>query len=423
MSAPSSGPKLPKFLQNKNRDRSKSVNQAQAYTGQQQQQQAAASAPEVYEPQTPAKPRKSSKFSSGENYPESNAGSSSLSVSTSSRSDLPTRLSGWFSHTFSTSSTDLSLPAILSQSPSPTSRRTAGGGVSALLTAAKHGKGHLDKAVRYLLDSDSTPDKSTEPIWLCGVKHPGWSDTPSPQPTASAPPSSFRRGSFDSSSNNRRLRSSASSSSSGHSNDRSLPISLSQSTSSATPSPSPPPLPPNPNAVGWPPSFYADFQTRVWLTYRSGYTSPIRDERLTDLEPCCLLLEGDTTSITAPSSSEDYNYTTASVTKKWGWIPVPHLGTGGGSVDSKQRQSSSSPRSSHSYGSKPSSPSPSSSSQSHSNSSHSHGHHQHPYRNQPTYPTSNKTWSSDAGWGCMLRTGQSVLANALVNVWIGRGEP
>ena len=37
---------------------------------------------------------------------------------------------------------------------------------SARLTAVNHGNGHLDKAMYYLLDNDSTPDKCTDPILL-----------------------------------------------------------------------------------------------------------------------------------------------------------------------------------------------------------------------------------------------------------------
>ncbi|KAH7101820.1 hypothetical protein BKA62DRAFT_793620 [Auriculariales sp. MPI-PUGE-AT-0066] len=64
------------------------------------------------------------------------------------------------------------------------------------LTAARTGKGHLDKAMRYLLDSDATPDKSNDPIWILGVAHPGWEAQPSPPPAPR--PTLHRRNSTDS---------------------------------------------------------------------------------------------------------------------------------------------------------------------------------------------------------------------------------
>lgn len=113
----------------------------------------------------------------------------------------------------------------------------------------------LDKAVRYLLDSDSTPDRCPEDIWLLGVRHPGWvgDSTESVDAETQGQDSSHH----------------------------------------------------------WPPQFYSDFRSRVWCTYRRDFEA-IRD---------------------------------------------------GG------------PRG----------------------------------------------WTSDAGWGCMLRTGQSLLANALLNIHVGRG--
>ena len=75
------------------------------------------------------------------------------------------RLSVWFQHAFNNSSaTDLSLPLthLINTVPPPSSSPT--GKSSPLLTAAKHSKGHLDKAMRYILNNNSTPDKFTHPI-------------------------------------------------------------------------------------------------------------------------------------------------------------------------------------------------------------------------------------------------------------------
>ena len=84
-------------------------------------------------------------------------------------SDIPTRLFGWFQHGYKYSATDLSLPHFINTIPPPSS--SPKGKSSALLTAAKHGKGHLDKAMRYLLDSDSIPDNAQTQFgfWACST--------------------------------------------------------------------------------------------------------------------------------------------------------------------------------------------------------------------------------------------------------------
>lgn len=372
--------KLPKFLQRQNRDRSKSVTDPTPITGSPGGSSIASSSSSIQPPNdtltAPSTPS-SSKFRRGSKFlsrrdkekdeeapvivepvaiprPRQPTDSTSLisapdslnnlSSSTTTRSigDLPTRLSGWFSHTFSSSTTDLSLNTLLPQ-PSPKSK------ASALLTVAKHGKGHLDKAMRYLLDSDATPDKCTEPIWLLGVQHPGY-EPPSPiSPQASttttgtstgvgsrakrvgSPPSSFR----------------SSTSSVASNADITLSLALSQSqppTSSQIPSSSKT----NP-AAHWPPVFYIDFVSRIWLTYRSHFTQPIKDTTLTDL--CATL----STSPTGGGRGNGASEVVASPAKsRWHW---------GGE----------------------------------------------------------KSWSSDTGWGCMLRTGQSLLANALIHAHLGRG--
>lgn len=304
--------KLPKFLQKQStRDRSKSV--TDPGTGR-------AASPEVHSTPVPGKKPKYSSSDMDEppviveparHYPSSPS---------SSRigGDFPQRISGWFSHTFSSSSNDLSLPSLLASHPTPKTRG------SALLTAAKHGKGHLDKAMRYLLDSDSTPDQCTDPIWLLGVQHPGYEPSSAPISPSTSAASSLRRGSVSPTS----LRSSISSSASIPSEHGVL---LQPSTSNPKQNP----------GANWPPVFYIDFTSRVWLTYRSQFPTPIKDGRLADL---C-----DNGCFDAASS-------TSAKKSAWQWV--------GGE----------------------------------------------------------KSWSSDSGWGCMLRTGQSLLANALIHVHLGRGR-
>lgn len=123
-------------------------------------------------------PSLTSSANHGSSYTATSSGFSHSSSPNSSR--LGERLSGWFSH-FSASSTDLSLPSLLSTSsishtPGRSSKGDGGRSKMALLAAARHGKGHLDKAVRYLMDSDATPDKCVEDIWLMGVRHQGWEE-------------------------------------------------------------------------------------------------------------------------------------------------------------------------------------------------------------------------------------------------------
>ncbi|KAI0762285.1 peptidase family C54-domain-containing protein [Fomes fomentarius] len=358
----SHGPKLPKFLSKANRDRSKSMvdpagsptpsssssspvmpetpkhkkpsrrgsifrdsssrRQSQDVDVGEDGEDNADEPPVIVEPSTVPRPRTRSERPLSDNYPSMQY----YSPGSSSRiGDLPTRLSGWFAHTFSNSSTDLSLPSLLSQQHLAASVSPKGKG-SALLTAARTGKGHLDKAMRYLLDSDATPDKCPEPIWLLGVEHPGYE--PPPPPVLDHPASPGRRSSTDS-----RRGSSFRSSSSSPASPHAPPLSQSQPASSAREKKEDP-------SKNWPPVFYADFTSRIWLTYRSQFF-PIRDTTLAALES-----EVSSSPTGLPSSPPS---------KKWNW-PI------GGE----------------------------------------------------------KGWTSDAGWGCMLRTGQSLLANALLHLHLGR---
>lgn len=273
--------------------------------------------PVIVEPVAIPRPRTRSERPLSDNYPQTNFYPSSSSTRLT---DFPSRLSGWFSHTFSTSSTDLSLPNLLHQQHLASSSSPKGKS-SALLTAAKHGRGHLDKAMRYLLDSDAVPDKCPDSIWILGVEHPGY------EPNNTLPPG--RRSSIDSRRSPSSLRSSPSASPTVSISGVDPSLSQSQPASSNQKDP----------GRNWPPVFYADFTSRIWLTYRSQFL-PIRDITLEDLA----------------ASPVDSALSASPPTKKWNW-PL------GGE----------------------------------------------------------KCWTSDAGWGCMLRTGQSLLANALLHVHLGRG--
>ncbi|KAF7356818.1 Cysteine protease [Mycena venus] len=83
-------------------------------------------------------------------------------------------------------------------------------GKAAKTTSSK--SGFVSKAVQYLFDTDSTPDKCAKEIWLLGVEHPGWvAETNAAQ---------------------------------GQSQD---------------------------SSHHWPPQFYSDFRSRVWCTYRRDF--------------------------------------------------------------------------------------------------------------------------------------------------------
>ncbi|TFY79108.1 hypothetical protein EWM64_g4908 [Hericium alpestre] len=98
--------------------------------------------PVIIEPVTPHSPRprtRSERPLSSMSDSQSSFAYYQSSHSSSRITDLPNRLSGWFHHTFNTSSSDLTLPSLLSSShvpSSPSATNSPKGKGSALLTAA-----------------------------------------------------------------------------------------------------------------------------------------------------------------------------------------------------------------------------------------------------------------------------------------------
>lgn len=286
--------------------------------------------------------------------PSSDAGPS---PSANRFADFPSRLSGWFSNSFAgPSTTDLTLPpsslAPSSSSatvvPSSSPKPRAGG----ILSVAKHPArglgGGIEKAVRYFLDTDAQPDKNPESIWLMGVKHPRYEPpSPSPGPGPMIPTSpSHRRESTDAHALLHARRSTPPTISRGsglsyHANAslQSLNNSLLSSPNSGQSK--------NREVLSWPPQFYEDFTSCVWMTYRSQYVG-IRDTTLAALEAHA--------TVDGESHHRNGAEMVSSPPRKW-WGAI-----------------------------------------------------------------GDRTWTSDAGWGCMLRTGQSLLAITLFRLHLGRGK-
>ncbi len=251
-----------------------------------------------------------------------------VSPSTARFSEISSRFSGWFNQNFTGGSvTDLpsSLTTPITTTAPPLSRSPTHK-ASALLNARKVGGPVVDKVVRYFLDSDSQPDKCTDPIWLMGVKHPGYEPNQTPPAPVPTSRSNHRRESTE------------------IANQRSTPPTISrgsipayhknpslQSLSLSASSP--------PQVIGWPPAFYEDFTSCIWMTYRSNIVPPLRDITLSELD-----------------KAPDIALATSSPAGRK-WWPVGR----------------------------------------------------------------EKEWSSDGGWGCMLRTGQGLLITALMRLHLGRG--
>ena len=101
---------------------------------------------------------------------------------------VPTRMSAWFSGLISSSAGSDSSTTTQSTEPaiSPLRSTAVNRGPSAAASFLNAARQKAVEGVRNLLDSEAQPDRCTDPIWLMGVSHPGYSPPPPTPPFGQA---------------------------------------------------------------------------------------------------------------------------------------------------------------------------------------------------------------------------------------------